>query len=333
MENANITYSYDIYYLNVAPSENGLKNVVKSVNWRYQIREDSHYADEYLLTELGSADPTKFVHYNNLDEQTVFSWLESAVDIPQLQQTLRDRLEENKNPELVEKPIPWQREETYTGQEEYLLVFDDDVDKVWGPMRWNSERANRGLKHYGVEDYEFPVDITMYQKELLPIDEPKVVTNRVKLYRVEYTEQPEFDQLTQYNDGITWVLDTGKAVGTYFVHDRPIGDIQDQLIEQVVAKAQQLATENPVEFSVDGTVYQISSAAETRAQLAMVPESADGAVFVTVNHEYVSLSKSQLDQARLLAHQHHQSVLEWQSQKVAEIRSAHTIEQLQAVEI
>lgn len=328
-----IEYNWEILSLYTSPSESGMENVVKSVNWRYQIREDSHYADEYLTTELSSPDPDKFVMFDQLTGETVFSWVESSIDLDALKANLQHKLEEVKNPVVVEKQIPWPTEETYTGEEEYLLVFDDDVEKIWGPMQWNSQRANNGLKHFGVQDYEFPVDITMYQKELLPIDEPKIINDRVKIYRVEYAELPDFDELTQYNKGLSWVLDTGKAVGTYFVHDRPLDDIRGILIERVIVRGQQKAKETPVEFVVDDQTYLFDSSIESRVQLFLVPETATDSVFVTGDREYLTLTKQQLDQLSVLIHQHHQDILDWENQKIQQIRSAATAEELKALEI
>jgi hypothetical protein len=333
MENAEITYSYDIYYLNVAPHENGLTNVVKEVNWRYQIKQDSYYADEYILTSLQSSDPNKFIAYDDLTDETVFSWIESSEDLIKLREKLKVKLEENKNPKIVEKEIPWTKQEMYTGEEEYLIVFDDDVEKIWGPTRWDSQRANAGLKHFDVQDYVFPVNITMYQKELLPIGEPKIINDRVKLYRVEYTERPDFDKLTQYNEGLSWVLDSGKAIGTYFVHDRPIDDIRQTLIEQVIFKGIEKAKQNLIEFAVDGITYLFDSSIESRVQLFLVPETATDSVFVTGDREYLTLTKEQLDQLSGLIHQHHQDILDWENQKVQQIRAAETAEELKALEI
>ena len=333
MENAEITYSYDIYYLNVAPHENGLTNVVKEVNWRYQIKQDSYYADEYILTSLQSSDPNKFIAYDDLTDETVFSWIESSEDLIKLREKLKVKLEENKNPKIVEKEIPWTKQEMYTGEEEYLLVFDNDIEKIWGPMHWNSRRANNGLKHFDVQDYEFPVDITMYQKELLPIDEPKIINDRVKLYRVEYTERPDFDELTQYNEGLSWVLSSGKAVGTYFVYDRPINDIRQTLIEQVIFKGIEKSKQNPIEFVVNGDTHLFDSTIESRIQLFLVPETATDSVFVTSNREYLTLTKEQLDQLSVLIHQHHQDILDWENQKIQQIRTAETAEELKALEI
>jgi len=328
-----IEYNWEILSLYTTPSENGMENVVKSVNWRYQIREESHYADEYLTTELDSADPNKFITFDQLTDQKVFSWVESSIDLDALKVELQQKLEEVKNPVVVEKETPWSREETYTGEEEYLLVFDNDIEKIWGPMRWNSRRANDGLKHFDVQDYEFPVDITMYQKELLPIDEPKVINDRVKLYRVEYTERPDFDELTQYNEGLSWVLDTGKAVGTYFVHDRPLDDIREILIERVIVQGREKAKENLVEFDVNGETHLFDSSIESRIQLFLVPETATDSVFVTSDRQYLTLTKEQLDQLSVLVHQHHQDILDWENQKVQQIRSAETAEELKALEI
>jgi hypothetical protein len=222
-------YHRDILSLYVKPEKNTLRNVVTRVTWRWTVRDESDFADLYKDTYFASVNPNNFTDYQDLTDEIVFSWIDSVENIDELKDELDQKLIAAKTPELVEKKIPWAVQSKYIGEEEYLLVFDDtptDATKIWGPMRWNSERANNGLRERGVHDYEFPTDIVMYQKELLPFDVPMIVNDRVKLYKVEYTENPMLDDRFQYHEGLTWVVDSGKAIGTYFVIDRTVGEVK-----------------------------------------------------------------------------------------------------------
>ena len=48
-----------------------------------------------------------FTPYNNITEEMVISWLESILNIEDLQQGIIDKIELIKNPPLIEIPFPW----------------------------------------------------------------------------------------------------------------------------------------------------------------------------------------------------------------------------------
>jgi len=48
-----------------------------------------------------------FTPYNNITEEMVISWLESILNIEDLQQGIIDKIEIIKNPPLIEIPFPW----------------------------------------------------------------------------------------------------------------------------------------------------------------------------------------------------------------------------------
>ena len=115
-------YSHEIFRLITIPSANGLKNVVKGVNWRYQVTENAHYADHYLVTQLTEPDSEKFIGYDSLTDEQVYGWLEQNENIERLKSIVDQKLESKKNPSSVEKIIPWDKSVLYTGDEEYLMV-------------------------------------------------------------------------------------------------------------------------------------------------------------------------------------------------------------------
>lgn len=231
-----IEYTWEILSLHTAPHENGLNNVVKKINWRYQATEDSYFGDYYSTTELNDPNPssTTYIQYDDLTEETIINWIKSKINFDDLVERVNNNLEENKNPKIVEKNVPWEYPFHLTGEEQYLVVIDDqpnDLKKIWGPLMWDSGRINKGLKERGFESLSVPDNMIIYRKGLIPIDQPLVLSDRVKIYRVDFNPQPTFDQVFEYNEGQTWVTSTGRAVGTYFVFEKTVEKIKEDFKE------------------------------------------------------------------------------------------------------
>lgn len=329
-----VEYKWEILSLYVVPHENGLDNIVESVNWRFQAREDSSFGDVYDVTVLPRPSSSNYKIYEDLNEETIIEWVKSQIDYDALVKQAEEKLAEDKAPAIVEKEPPFQKTNNYNGDEEYLIVFNDDPEKVWGPMHWNSNRANVGLKENGITDYEFPFDITMYQKELLPIDSPQRVTEGVTLYRVEYTEQPEFDEIYQYNEGLKWVFDSGKAVGTYFVHDRSLDDIKDILIDKVVTQSEKKKNKGLFFIDHNGESYTVNVSLGFRANLGATQRAipANGTVVVKLHdNEYIEVTEEELDEIITNVEAEHQKVLNEEKSYVSNIRSANTVDELKSL--
>lgn len=233
-----IEYTWEILSLYTAPQENKRNNVVKMVNWRYQATEDSYFGDHYGTTELDDPNPNSktYIKYDDLTEETIINWIKSKLDFDDLVKTVNNKLAENKNPKIIEKSVPWSNPHHLTGEEQYLVVIDDQPNiqnKTWGPLSWDSDRINMGLKERGFASLSVPDNVIVYRKGLIPIDQPLVLSDRVKIYRVDFNPQPTFDQVFEYNEGQTWVTSTGRAVGTYFVFEKPIEKIKEEFKEFV----------------------------------------------------------------------------------------------------
>jgi len=335
-----IEHKWQILSLYTIPHKDGLNDVVKSVNWRFQAKEDIYYGDIYDTTELNNPSTETFIKYDALTEETVVQWVKNNSNYAELVARAESLLEENKNPTLIEKDPPFTIEEKYTGKEEYLIVIDDDPEKHWGPMLWNSQRANNGLDHYNITNAKFPFDITMYQKELLPTsNEPFVVSDRVKLYLVEYTDKPEgYDELTEYAGDLTWVLDTGKAVGTYFIHQRTVDEVKDLLVQKTIEKFFGHYNENSVEVTVDGVVYNMNSSLETQLFLStaktMMGNSSESTIVKLPNDNmYIEMTANDIDQVLDNIRSKYLSIVTEEKQSIDSIKNSNTIEQLKAIEV
>lgn len=100
-------YKWVISQLDTAPSEDGLTDVVKTVHWIYQSIDGNYSSivDGKMLCDTPS--DTDFTAYPDLTEDQVISWLEAGLDVDALKANLDQQIEDQKNPPIVNLPLPW----------------------------------------------------------------------------------------------------------------------------------------------------------------------------------------------------------------------------------
>ena len=102
-----INYNWVISAMDTAPSEDGLTDVVKAVHWRYQAQDAEYFADVYGSMPCATPSETDFTAYPDLTEDQVISWLEAGNDVEALKANLDAQIENQKNPPIVNLPLPW----------------------------------------------------------------------------------------------------------------------------------------------------------------------------------------------------------------------------------
>ena len=108
--------------MNCAPSENGLTNVVKVINWRLTgIDENGTSASMSNSYPLPSPTPEGFTDYSTLAEETVISWLENNLDVGYLHTYLANEIESKYHPPITPLPLPWMKVEEPVSVEEVTV--------------------------------------------------------------------------------------------------------------------------------------------------------------------------------------------------------------------
>lgn len=103
-----ITYTWNINKMYTKPLLNGLTNVVHTIDWSYiGTDENNNTASIQVPMILPEPSEENFTPYNNITEEMVISWLESILNIEDLQQGIIDKIELIKNPPIIELPFPW----------------------------------------------------------------------------------------------------------------------------------------------------------------------------------------------------------------------------------
>lgn len=103
-----ISYTWKIKQLTVVPDYSGLQDVVKSVGYSVTASEDDLSTDILLSVELNSvSDPSKFIAYEDLTEETIISWVQPMTDMVELEARATQALLGLRSPPTVTKPLPW----------------------------------------------------------------------------------------------------------------------------------------------------------------------------------------------------------------------------------
>jgi hypothetical protein len=103
-----ITYTWVISQLDCAPHENGLDDVVKTIHWRYQATDGTYTTDCYGSIGVGEVDPDDFTPYAELTKDQVIAWLETQLDVEELERNLAGQLAALANPPIISPDLPWQ---------------------------------------------------------------------------------------------------------------------------------------------------------------------------------------------------------------------------------
>jgi hypothetical protein len=106
-----IEHYWIISSMDTAPSEDGLTDVVKTVHWRRDAKEidgDKEYiGDIYGAMGCAAPDPMAYTPYADLTFDQVCTWLEANLDTAALDMALDSQIANQKNPPIVNLPLPW----------------------------------------------------------------------------------------------------------------------------------------------------------------------------------------------------------------------------------
>ena len=103
------TYKWIIAQLDTAPSEDGLTDVVKVVHWRYEATDGEYSAEVYGAMGCATPSDTDFTAYEDLTYEQVCEWLVAGLDVEALDLNLDAQIENQKNPPIVNLPLPWNK--------------------------------------------------------------------------------------------------------------------------------------------------------------------------------------------------------------------------------
>ena len=118
-----ITYTWAFGPLEVAPTEDGLTNVVKTVHWRLT-GVDGNFSDTVYGSEaMDTPTPQNFIDFENITESDVTEWIEAKMGterLDSLKSSIASSINLQKNPVKVTLAPPWATPVTIVGAEPFV---------------------------------------------------------------------------------------------------------------------------------------------------------------------------------------------------------------------
>ena len=106
-----IEYNWIISAMENYPKADGLDNVVFQVHYRRQATEvdgeKTWLAETYGAQTMPAPSPEDYTPYEDLTFEQVCGWLEATLDVAVIDAALEANIEEQKNPKVLQSPLPW----------------------------------------------------------------------------------------------------------------------------------------------------------------------------------------------------------------------------------
>lgn len=102
-----ITTTFNILTLNVAPSLDGLSQVVTSVVSQVISTDGTYSAQQTFTDPVGAPNPGDFTAYPNLTSAQVMGWIPNHGADQAVLDYLSANIAEQANPPIVQPPLPW----------------------------------------------------------------------------------------------------------------------------------------------------------------------------------------------------------------------------------
>jgi len=109
----NITYGFTDLKIEIAPTINGMEQVITRVHYKYRATDlDSKiYADYESFHNFDLSEDSSFIPFSELTPELVSSWLNAAIDTNILEPYLAIKVEDLLTSKYVSVKAPWETQE------------------------------------------------------------------------------------------------------------------------------------------------------------------------------------------------------------------------------
>jgi hypothetical protein len=101
------TYTWSFPQFDVAKSEDGLTDVVKTIHWRYDAQDGVFSAGAYGTCALGEPNQSDFIPYTQITAQWAIGCVTAQINLEELNTALEAQIENQKNPPVVPMVPPF----------------------------------------------------------------------------------------------------------------------------------------------------------------------------------------------------------------------------------
>lgn len=102
-----ITSTFNVISLNVAPSLDGLTDVVTSVVSQVVSTDGTYFAQQTFTDAVGAPQPGDFTAYPDLTQAQVLTWIPDHGADQSVLDYLAGNINEQANPPVITPPLPW----------------------------------------------------------------------------------------------------------------------------------------------------------------------------------------------------------------------------------
>ena len=104
-----ITYTWRITEIECVPTQGDLANVATNVHWRLDGTDGNNFSGVYGATALESPAEGNFTAFENLTEEQVVGWVETALgaNVNAYKEKIQNEIDKLANPPVVSKAPPW----------------------------------------------------------------------------------------------------------------------------------------------------------------------------------------------------------------------------------
>ena len=97
-----------IEWCQTTPDSADPAKAVLQTGWRANATDESYNATIYSTCTLPPADPASFIPYSQLTQDEVLGWIwANGVDKDATEAALAQQIENQKNPPVIQPPLPW----------------------------------------------------------------------------------------------------------------------------------------------------------------------------------------------------------------------------------
>jgi hypothetical protein len=104
-----INYKWTISAFDCKAIVEDLKDVVCNVHWKYEATKNDIVVSNYGVLSLTNPNKENFIPLNELTENDVVNWLESNLDVNELNESLENQIDSIENPIEIKINQPFKK--------------------------------------------------------------------------------------------------------------------------------------------------------------------------------------------------------------------------------
>lgn len=204
----------------------------------------------------------------------------------------------------------------------FVIVNDNNV--VLGPMRWNKFRFENFLFEELETKYELPQHNT---------DSVIIISDSIKIYPVQGTQDPEFNSKIELLHGPFWEFTNDAAISSYQVMPKTIDAVKNEL-KSLIANKRWLRENSQISVTLGNVVYKFNADREMRMILQnALTSNKESMIWKVSGDTWVTLNKNDIQIALTSILEHVQSCFDLEYTIVTQINNATSLMELDSISL